>query len=122
MNASTSRSNPSTPIKAITSTLSARAAPAIPPAVQVYDYLPRAALRKKLLNHVFLWSGVFVWIVVSMWSISLRGGFRDLGLLEDVVTCFRLETLGLTLLWWIAGSLPVTVMRQRYLGGAHTPH
>lgn len=99
--------------RAITSTLTARMAPTVPPASQTYEPLVRSALRQRLIHNIFAFSAAFT-LVVSI----LFGG-------EDETSAFaRLLSPGtwaMGCLKWFVGVLPVIAMRKVYLTSAATP-
>ncbi|PPR07533.1 hypothetical protein CVT26_013557 [Gymnopilus dilepis] len=65
--ASTSRTAPSTPIRAITSTIASRSTPALPPASEAYEPLVKSFFRHRL-KYVLVLSALSSWAVQSTWA------------------------------------------------------
>ncbi|TDL20508.1 hypothetical protein BD410DRAFT_899434 [Rickenella mellea] len=118
---STSRSRTSTPVKAITSTLAARAAPSIPPAAQLYDSLPKGVLRHRLVSTVFLFSALSSWILTASWTTWQKGGIDKIGLFNWATNWFAPSTLIIATFFWAAGAIPVAVLRKVYISASPTP-
>ena len=112
-----SMSSPSTPIRAITSTLSLRSAPSIPPPSQTYEPLVKVVLRHRLLSQIFLYSSISTWAIVSLYSSWARGGPSNLGLVGFLVNPLSPLTLIFAITTWGIGVLPVIVFRKLYLTG-----
>ncbi|KAI0946721.1 hypothetical protein AcW1_010106 [Taiwanofungus camphoratus] len=111
----------STPIRAITSTLSARSAPSVPPASQTFEPLVKAILRHRLLYKVLLPSFVFSWLLVIIWSIWNQGGPSALGVTGTLAHCVLPLTWVYTGVTWICGAVPAMVLRNRFLTVTPTP-
>lgn len=99
--------------RAITSTLTARLTPTVPPASQTYEPLVRSVLRQRLTRNIFALSAAFTLVV----NIVLGG--------EDETSAFaRLLSPGtwtMACLKWFVGVLPVIAMRKVYLTSVATP-
>ncbi|KAJ3479451.1 hypothetical protein NLI96_g9046 [Meripilus lineatus] len=113
-------SSPSTPIRAITSTLSLRSAPSIPPPSQTYEPLVKVVLRHRLLSQIFLYSSISTWAIVSLYSSWARGGPSNLGLVGFLVNPLSPLTLIFAITTWGIGVLPVIVFRKLYLTASPT--
>ncbi|KAH9923390.1 nucleoporin protein Ndc1-Nup [Amylocystis lapponica] len=120
LNGALTQTAPSTPIRAITSTLSARSAPSIPPASQIYQPLVKAVLRHRLLYNTILPSIALSWAVTVVRSISLQGGMPHVGVWGTLQNCVSPLTLLFALATWVFGTLPVIVLRHRYIAAAPT--
>ncbi|PIL27114.1 hypothetical protein GSI_10255 [Ganoderma sinense ZZ0214-1] len=105
---------PSTPIRAIPSTLLSRTAPTIPPASRQYEPLVKAVLRHRQYK-IFLHSGLFGWLLVTAWRIW-SGGDGEIWLLP-----VRPSTLAYTVVTFGVGALPIVVLRKSHLSAAPTP-
>ena len=108
---------PSTPVRAITSTLATRSAPPVPPASQSYEPLVKAVLRRRLFSDVVAPSIGLSWAVTSVTCILIQGGVTKVGLWATVYNLFSPWTLLFATAAWLIGSLPVIVLRHRYLTG-----
>lgn len=117
MSAATSPPWHSPPVRAITSTLSTRAAPPVPPASQTYEPLARAVLRRRLLYDILPLSTVPVWISAMFWNAWSVGGVSELGILNLLIMPIRPSTLLMTALLWVFGVLPLIVLRKSQLTG-----
>jgi hypothetical protein len=113
----TSLSRTSTPARAITSPLSTRSSLPIPPATYTFEPRVKAVLRHRLLYNIFGYSLVFSWIQTVAWVTWSAGGVSELGVGGLLVTPVLPMTLVLTGLSWAVGSLPVIVLRKKYLTG-----
>jgi len=107
----------SPPSRAITSTLSARAAPSVPPATQTYEPLARAALRRRLLYDILPPSILPVWISTIFWKTWDVGGMSVLNVLKALIIPFHPSTLFVTIFVWAFGVLPIIVLRKSQLTG-----
>ena len=107
----------SPPSRAITSTLSARAAPSVPPATQTYEPLARAALRRRLLYDILPPSILPVWISAIFWKTWDVGGMSVLNVLKALIIPFHPSTLFVTAFVWAFGVLPIIVLRKSQLTG-----
>lgn len=107
----------SSPSRAITSTLSARAAPSVPPATQTYEPLARAALRRRLLHDILPSSILPVWISTIFWNARDVGGMSVLNVLRALIIPFHPSTLFVTIFVWAFGVLPIIVLRKSQLTG-----
>ncbi|KAI1792249.1 nucleoporin protein Ndc1-Nup [Ganoderma leucocontextum] len=105
---------PSTPVRAIPSTLLSRTAPAIPPASQLYGPLVKAVLRHRQYK-IFLRSGFFSWFLVTAWR-TWSGGDGELWLLP-----VRPSTLGYAIATFGVGALPIVVLHKSHLSATPTP-
>ncbi|KAI0746295.1 nucleoporin protein Ndc1-Nup [Daedaleopsis nitida] len=105
---------PSTPIRALPSTLLSRTAPTIPPASQLYEPLVKGVLRHRLYK-IFLHSGFFCWFLVTTWTTW--SAWKNDSLLMPV----KPLTLMYTAATFCAGALPVVVLRKSHLAAAPTP-
>jgi nucleoporin NDC1 len=107
----------SPPSRAITSTLSARAAPSVPPATQTYEPLARAALRRRLLYDILPPSILPVWISTIFWKTWDVGEMSVLNVLKALTIPFHPSTLFVTIFVWAFGVLPIIVLRKSQLTG-----
>ena len=107
----------SSPVRAITSTLSARAAPPVPPASQTYEPLARAVLRRRLLYDILPLSTLPVWTSTIFWKMWNVGGLSALGILNSLIMPIHPSTLLMTTLVWGFGVLPLIVLRKSQLTG-----
>jgi hypothetical protein len=107
----------SPPVRAITSTLSTRAAPPVPPASQTYEPLARAVLRRRLLYDILPLSIFPVWTSAICWGMWNSGGMSASGILNTLVVPIHPGTLLMTSIVWIFGVLPLIVLRKSQLTG-----
>jgi nucleoporin NDC1 len=107
----------SPPSRAITSTLSARAAPPVPPATQTYEPHARAVLRRRLLYDILPLSILPVWTSTIFWKTWNVGGMSALSVLKALIVPFLPSTLLVTIFVWAFGILPVVVLRKSQLTG-----
>ena len=107
----------SPPVRAITSTLSTRAAPPVPPASQTYEPLARAVLRRRLLYDILPLSILPVWSSAMCWKMWNYGGISALGILNTLVIPIHPGTLLMTTIVWAFGVLPLIVLRKLQLTG-----
>ena len=107
------------PVRAITSTLSARAAPPVPPASQTYEPLARAVLRRRLLYDILPPSALPVWASTVLWKTWCSGGVSSLSISDTLAMPFLPSTLLMTTLVWAFGVLPIIVLRKSHLTGEH---
>jgi nucleoporin NDC1 len=107
----------SPPSRAITSTLSARAAPSVPPATQTYEPLARAVLRRRLLYDILPLSILPVWAATIFWKTWSVGGMSALTFLKALIVPFLPSTLLVTIFVWAFGVLPIVVLRKSQLTG-----
>ncbi|KAH9918053.1 nucleoporin protein Ndc1-Nup [Fomitopsis serialis] len=112
---------PSTPMRAITSTLSTRSAPAVPPATQTYEPLVKGVLRHRLLYNILAPSLLYSWALANVWSNWSQGGFAHLGLWGSLVDCISPLTLTQAAFIWLLGVVPALVVRNRFLTATSTP-
>ena len=103
------------PIRAITSTLSTRAAPPVPPASQTYEPLARAVLRRRLLYDILPLSILPVWTSAIYWKIWYSGGMSASGILNTLAIPIHPGTLLMTTIVWLFGVLPLIVLRKSQL-------
>ncbi|KAN0130179.1 Nucleoporin protein Ndc1-Nup [Lactarius tabidus] len=109
------------PVRAITSTLSARASPSVPPASQTYEPLARAVLRRRLLYHILPQSSLTVWASTTFWVTWHAGGVSTLTLSKLLVMPFLPTTLLVTFLVWALGVLPIIILRKSRLTAVSAP-
>lgn len=107
----------SPPVRAITSTLSTRAAPQVPPASQTYEPLARAVLRRRLLYDILPLSVLPVWTSAICWKMWDSGGMSTSGILNTLVVPIHPATLLMTTIVWAFGVLPLIVLRKLQLTG-----
>jgi nucleoporin NDC1 len=105
------------PVRAITSTLSTRAAPTVPPASQTYEPLARAVLRRRLLYDILPMSILPVWTSAICWKMWNSGGMSTSGILNTVAIPIHPGTLLMTTIVWVFGVLPLIVLRKSQLTG-----
>jgi nucleoporin NDC1 len=117
-----SPTGPSQHVRAITSTLSARASPSVPPASQTYEPLARAVLRRRLLYHILPQSSLTVWASTTFWMTWHAGGISTLTLSKLLVIPIRPTTLFVTFLVWAFGVFPIIVLRKSHLTGEREAH
>ncbi|KAF8178903.1 nucleoporin protein Ndc1-Nup [Pholiota molesta] len=122
LNASTSRTG--TPVRAITSTISNRAVPSIPPASEAYEPLVKALFRHRL-RFVLLASGAATWITFTTWAYWQNGCLEKVGFLGALTLPMSPWVLFSTILAWFSVALPISVLRKIYLSthrsGATSP-
>ena len=106
-------SSTTTPIRAITSSLSARSSAPVPAASQTYEPLLRAVLRHRLLYGIFLSSALFDWAQTMLWI----GWWRGTGFTQIPFLPFLPSTLAFTAFAWALGVVPVVVLRKARLTG-----
>ena len=106
-------SSTTTPIRAITSSLSARSSAPVPAASQTYEPLLRAVLRHRLLYGIFLSSAIFEWAQTMLWI----GWWRGIGITQLPFLPFLPSTLAFTAFAWALGVVPVVVLRKARLTG-----
>lgn len=107
------------PVRAITSTISARASPSVPLASQTYEPLARAVLRRRLLYHILPQSSLTVWASTTFWVTWHAGGVSTLPLSKLLVIPFLPTTILVTFLVWAFGVLPIIVLRKSRLTGEY---
>lgn len=110
------RASSSTPITAIRSTLLSRSAPSVPPASQLYEPLVKGVLRHRLYK-IFLHSALFCWALVTLWMTWSAGGLFGMGAKDSLFLPVRPSTLAFTVATFLAGALPVVVLRKTHLVG-----
>jgi len=113
----TSPSRLSQPVRAITSTLSARTAPPVPPASQTYEPLARAVLRRRLLYDILPLSILPLWTSTIFWRTWNAGGISALSVLNALLLPILPSTLLLSTFVWALGVLPIIVLRKSQLTG-----
>ncbi|KAF8960800.1 nucleoporin protein Ndc1-Nup [Flammula alnicola] len=113
-NASSSRIPSTTPLRAITSTISSRSTPSIPPASQAYEPLVKALFRHRL-RFTLLRSAGWSWIIHSIWSWWQVRGTEELGFLGALTLPFTPRILFLAFLSWTLVALPISVLRKVFL-------
>lgn len=94
----------STPMRALTSSLAARASPPVPPAAETYEPLLKAELRRRLTQLIFPCSAI------ALLMLSNHG------------TSWNASIIGLTALQWLGGILPLIVMRKANITGVLHQH
>ncbi|KAI0277030.1 nucleoporin protein Ndc1-Nup [Russula aff. rugulosa BPL654] len=109
------------PVRAITSTLSTRAAPTVPPASQTYEPLARAVLRRRLLYDILPLSILPVWTSAICWKMWNSGGMSASGILNTIAIPIHPGTLLMTTIVWVFGVLPLIVLRKSQLTAVPTP-
>ncbi|KAI0635379.1 nucleoporin protein Ndc1-Nup [Trametes polyzona] len=114
------RASTSTPATAIRTTLLSRSAPSIPPASQLYEPLVKGVLRHRLYK-IFLHSALSCWALVTLWMTWSRGGMFGMGAKESLLLPVKPSTLAYTVATFLAGALPVVVLRKTHLVAAPTP-
>ena len=105
------------PVRAITSTLSTRTAPPVPPASQTYEPLARAVLRRRLLYDILPLSILPVWTSAICWKMWGSGGMSASRILNTLAIPVHPGTLLMTTIVWAFGVLPVIVLRKSQLTG-----
>lgn len=104
-----------TPIRAITSPLSSRSSPTIPPPSQTYEPFVKSVLRFRLVNRVFLYSAGLSWAHAVIWSLWGQGGFSELGAAGACLLPFQPWTVVAGLATWAFVALPSAVLRKVFL-------
>ncbi|KII85644.1 hypothetical protein PLICRDRAFT_178687 [Plicaturopsis crispa FD-325 SS-3] len=112
---SNSRSRIGTPIRAITSSLSSRSSPSVPPASHTYEPLLKSVLRHRLLYNIFAFSAVFSWGLTVLWSENNGRSAAD-----SLTALVKPTTFFLALVNWAVGVLAVIVLRKTYLTATPT--
>jgi hypothetical protein len=105
------------PVRAITSTLSTRAAPPVPPAYQTYEPLARAVLRRRLLYDILPLSILPVWTSAICWKMWNSGRMSASGILNTLAIPIHPSTLLMTTILWVFGVLPLVILRKSQLTG-----
>ncbi|KAI0828520.1 nucleoporin protein Ndc1-Nup [Trametes gibbosa] len=113
------RASTSTPATAIRSKLLSRSAPSIPPASQLYEPLVKGVLRHRLYK-IFLHSAFSCWILTTLWMVWSKEGIFGRGA-NSLLLPVTPSTLGFSLATFLAGALPVVVLRKSHLVAAPTP-
>src|SRR6266403_849879 len=110
---STTTSSPlnSPPVRAITSPLSTRTAPPVPPASQTYEPLARAVLRRRLLYDILPLSILPVWTSAICWRMWNASGMSESGILNTLIMPIHPSTLLMTTVVWLFGVLPLIILR-----------
>ena len=104
-------------MRAITSSLSTRSAPPIPPSTVLFEPLVKGVLRHRLLSNIFAYSLVFSWIQTVLWRIWSSGSAGDGSFNGILWTLVRPTTLFFAVLRWAVIPMPVIILRKRYLTG-----
>ncbi|KAI0367282.1 hypothetical protein BV20DRAFT_970683 [Pilatotrama ljubarskyi] len=120
MATSTPQQAPGTPATAIRTTLLSRSAPSIPPASQLYEPLVKGVLRHRLYK-IFLHSALCCWALVTLWMTWSTGGTFSMGVRDSLLLPLKPSTLAFTVATFLAGALPVVVLRKTHLVAAPTP-
>ncbi|PFH45653.1 hypothetical protein AMATHDRAFT_8848 [Amanita thiersii Skay4041] len=103
-----------TPIRAITSSLTSRPAPSIPPSSQSYEPLVKYVLQQRLLRNIFVGSGAVCWAQSALWTLWNAGGAEQLGT-RSLFVPFWPSTLLFACVTWLTAALPAIVIRKTYL-------
>ncbi|KAL4251139.1 NDC1 family protein [Abortiporus biennis] len=114
-------STPSTPIRAIASSLSLRSAASLPPPSQIYEPLVKNVLQHRLIFGIFLYSAAFSWASTVIQSVWLQQGNDELGLIGWLWNLVSPTTLVFSTLVWSLGVLPIVVIRKAFLTATPTP-
>ncbi|KAI9511523.1 nucleoporin protein Ndc1-Nup [Russula earlei] len=109
------------PVRAITSTLSARTAPPVPPASQSYEPLARAVLRRRLLYDILPLSTLPLWLSTIFWKMWNAGGIPASSVWSALLLPILPSTLVMSTLVWAFGVLPIIVLRKSQLTARPTP-
>ncbi|KAF9466851.1 nucleoporin protein Ndc1-Nup [Collybia nuda] len=110
-----------TPIRAITTPLSSRSSPTIPPPTQFYEPFVKSVLRFRLVNRVFLYSAGLSWAHAVTWSLWGQGGLSELGAIGVCLLPFQPWTVVAALVIWVSAALPSAVLRKVFLTSTRTP-
>ncbi len=110
----------STRIRAIPSTLSAKASPLVPPPSKAFDPAVKAVLRHRLTYNIFLSSLAFAWVQVVVLYIWTLGGLQNIGLQGLISMPFNLPVILVAVLGWFTTAVPVLVLRKSCLTGEST--
>ena len=113
---------PSTPMRAITSTLAARSAPTIPPATQTYEPLVKSVIGRRLFFKILAPSLAYSWALANVWSKWSQGGLSQLGIWGSLVDCVKPLTLLHAVAIWLLGVIPALVIRNRFITGESCLH
>ncbi|KAH9915454.1 nucleoporin protein Ndc1-Nup [Epithele typhae] len=105
---------PHTPARAKTSVLLSRTAPKIPSASELYEPLVKRVLRHRQFK-VFLHSALFSWFLVTTWTTWQEGKGGS------ITAPIRVSTLLYSVAAFVAGALPVVVVRKAHLAASPTP-
>ncbi|EJD08511.1 uncharacterized protein FOMMEDRAFT_151374 [Fomitiporia mediterranea MF3/22] len=117
---SSTRQAQSAPITAISSTLSTRSSPSVPPASQVFEPLVKSILARRFAYYVLSTSAAAAWLLATIWSTWQYGGYNSLGVLGCVVNLLSPLTLFCAVLWWTFASVPIAVLRKIHLRATRT--
>jgi nucleoporin NDC1 len=104
-----------TPIRAITTPLSSRSAPTIPPSTQTYEPFVKSVLHFRLVNRVFLYSAGLSWGHAVAWSVWGQGGPSKLGAAGACLLPFQFWTIVAALMTWVFVALPPAILRKVFL-------
>ncbi|KAA1477952.1 hypothetical protein DENSPDRAFT_867789 [Dentipellis sp. KUC8613] len=99
----------------MSSLLSARITPPVPPASQAYEPLARHVLRHRLQYDILMPSFVFSWIVTTLWVGWMLGGVSAIGISGSLVLPFLPRTIAFASLFWMSNMVPIIVLRKVYL-------
>lgn len=113
---------PSTPMRAITSTLAARSAPRIPTPAQTYEPLVKSVIGRRLFYNILAPSLAYSWALANVWSKWSQGGPSQLGLWGSFVDCVKPLTLLHAVAIWLLGVVPALVIRNRFITGELQTH
>jgi len=110
------RTGPSTPIRAIASTLVTRSAPSVPPASQAYEPLVKSLFVARLRS-VILWLAVAAWLNVNIWV-----SWQTVSIYQHVLSLFSfsycLAVVLFTAMQWGLVAVPALVLHKLFLAGA----
>ena len=116
---SSSLNQGATPIAAISSSLSKRPTPTLPPASQIYEPHVKSVLARRLVRRVFTTSVITSWILASLWMAWMKGGVEVIGPLGWIANWLSLSSLLCASLWWLFASVPIAVLRKTYISGKY---
>ncbi|KAF9022291.1 hypothetical protein BDZ89DRAFT_1163331 [Hymenopellis radicata] len=104
-----------TRIRAIPSTLSAKASPLVPPPSKAFDPAVKAVLRHRLTYNIFLSTLAFAWVQVVALYIWTLGGLQNIGVQGLISMPFNLPVILVAVVGWFTTAVPVLVLRKSCL-------
>lgn len=107
-------SNTRTPIKAISSKISTKSTPSLPPPSHTYEPHLKAVLRNRLKRSLSV-SAAYTYALINTWTLWQVGGTAKVSLWGALWLLISPRTMCITLVVWTIMALPVTVLRKLFL-------
>lgn len=104
----------STPVRAISSKISARPASLGPPPPDSYERFVKAVFRHRLEFSLFL-SAAYTYVLVNIWTLWQAGGFVRVGFWRAVWFPINPWTICMSSLVWVTLSVPIAMLRKAFL-------